>query len=53
MYRNAVKYKDVWLAPGSEGYELYKEREKGKNQKLLDDLVKKCDNDKRKLEGMK
>lgn len=51
MYRNAVKYKDVWLAPGSEGYELYKEREKGKNQEKLDKLIKECSDRKRKMEG--
>ena len=53
MYRNAVEYQGVWLAPGSEAFELYKERTKGKNQKLLDDLIKKCEADKKKLEGRK
>jgi len=47
MYTKAVKYKDVWLAPGSEAYSLYE----AKDWKKLDALLKETDNAKRKLEG--
>ena len=52
MYLKAVKYKDIWLAPGSEAYELYVELgNKPKNQEKLDKLIKECSDRKRKLEG--
>ncbi|WVS24645.1 hypothetical protein PSPHG_CDS_0164 [Pseudomonas phage Psxphi15] len=47
MYRDAVKYKDSWLAPGSEALELYK----AKKWKELDALMAKTDAAWRKLEG--
>lgn len=47
MYRDAVKYKDSWLAPGSECLELYK----AKKWKELDALMAKTDAAWRKLEG--
>lgn len=49
MYRNAVEYKGVWLAPGSEALELYKLKQFQK----LDELLAECDKNKRKLEGTK
>ena len=53
MYKTAVNYKGVWLVPNSEAFVLWQNREKGKNQELLDKLIEKCSNDKRKLEGTK
>ena len=47
MYRNAVEYKGVWLAPGSESMKLYQE----KKFKQLDELLADCEKRKRKLEG--
>lgn len=47
MYVKAVKYKDVWLAPGSEGFQLYHE----KKMETLDKLVKECNDRKNKMEG--
>lgn len=47
MYTKAVKYKDVWLAPGSEAFSLYEMKE----WKKLDALLKETDTLKRKLEG--
>lgn len=35
MYRKAVKYKDVWLAPGSEAYQLYHDKKFNELEKLL------------------
>lgn len=52
MYVKAIKYKDVWLAPGSEAYELYVEiSSKPKNQEKLDKLIKECSDRKLKMEG--
>lgn len=39
MYKNAVKYRDVWLAPASKGMELYHD----KKFKELDSLLKELD----------
>lgn len=47
MYRNAVKYGDTWLAPGSEAKELYDNREYIRLNKHLDKL----DREWRDLEG--
>lgn len=49
MYRNAVLYKGVWLAPGSEAKELYDSKEWAKLDKHLAAL----DKAKRKMEGTK
>lgn len=49
MYRNAVKYKGIWLAPGSYSLELYKEKKFG----LLDKHLKELDIAYRKLSGLK
>lgn len=52
MYVKAIKYKNVWLAPGSEAYELYVEiGSKPKNQEKLDKLIKECSDRKLKMEG--
>lgn len=48
MYRSAVKYKDVWLAPGSEAMSLYDAKKFDKLDKLLSD----CDKAYRKLSGL-
>lgn len=50
MYRSAIHYKGVWLAPGSEAFELYKSSITTKFEKL-DKLLSDCDKAKRKLEG--
>lgn len=34
MYRNAVWYKGIWLAPGSESLELYQSKDPKDRQKL-------------------
>lgn len=47
MYRDAVKYGDIWLAPGSHGLELYRKKEFIELNKHLDHLDKEW----RKLEG--
>lgn len=47
MYRNAVKYADTWLAPGSQAMELYQKKEFIELNKHLDYL----DREWRKLEG--
>lgn len=47
MDRRAVKYKDEWLAPGSDAMELYQTRQFDKLDKHLAAL----DKAKRKLEG--
>lgn len=49
MYRDAVKYKDTWLAPGSEAMELFK----AKKFELLDKHLKALDEAFRKLSGLK
>lgn len=37
MYKNAVKYGEVWLAPGSKAFDLYHESRKNPSkQKELD-----------------
>lgn len=41
MYKNAVKYKGVMLAPNSKAFELYKEGTE-KAKKELEALLKKC-----------
>lgn len=52
MYLKAVLYKDVWLAPGSEAFELYHETKPDSKVKL-DKLLKECNDRKNKLEGRK
>lgn len=47
MYTKAVEYKGVWLAPGSQCLALYQENK----WKQLDELLKKIDEDYRKLTG--
>ena len=47
MYRNAVLYNGVWLAPGSEAMELYQTKQWEKLDKHLAAL----DKAKRKMEG--
>jgi hypothetical protein len=47
MYRNAVKYCDVWLAPGSEAYDLFRE----KKFDQLKTLLAFCAKGREKLEG--
>ena len=47
MNKNAVLYKGIYLMPGSEAFTLHKE---GKTEQL-NALLRKCDQDKRKLEG--
>ncbi|ATN92902.1 DNA recombination-mediator protein A [Pseudomonas phage PPSC2] len=47
MYRDAVKYKGTWLAPGSQCLELYK----AKKFSELDALIKELDAKWRKLTG--
>lgn len=49
MYVNAIKYKDIWLAPGSDALALYQLKE----YKKLDELLAACDKTKRKMEGAK
>lgn len=49
MYRNAVKYKDIWLAPGSHAKQLYDE----KKFAALDKHLKELDIAYRKLSGLK
>lgn len=49
MYRNAVKYKDTWLAPGSYAKQLYDE----KKYAALDKHLKELDDAFRKLSGLK
>lgn len=49
MYAKAVKYKDVWLAPGSEAFSLHAD----KKFEQLDKLLKQCAEAKTKLEGRK
>ena len=34
MYKNAVHYKGVWLAPGSQAFELYHSKDPKARQKL-------------------
>lgn len=47
MYIKAVKYKDTYLAPGSEAMRLYQE----KDFKKLDKLLKECAETKVRMEG--
>lgn len=49
MYRDAVNYKGVWLAPGSLAMELFK----AKKMDALDKLLRETEDSKRKLEGRK
>lgn len=48
MYREAVKYKDTWLAPGSEAMRLYQL----KAFHALDKHLKELDAAYRKLSGL-
>lgn len=47
MYRNAAKYKDIWLAPGSYAMELYQ----AKKMQELDKHLAELDKQWKKLEG--
>lgn len=49
MYRNAIKYKDLWLAPGSEAFRLHQE----KKLKQLDEHLKDVNKRHNKLLGIK
>lgn len=49
MYRNAVKYKDIWLAPGSYSKQLFDEKKFAE----LDKHLKELDAAYRKLTGLK
>ena len=49
MYRDAVKYKDTWLAPGSHAKQLHDE----KKFSDLDKHLKELDVAFRKLSGLK
>lgn len=49
MYKNAVFYKSIWLAPGSQAYQLFQE----KKYEALDKLLKECDDTYRKSSGIK
>jgi hypothetical protein len=42
MYRNAVKFKDSWLAPGSQCFELYHSKDP-KARQQLEKLMKELD----------
>jgi hypothetical protein len=45
MHLKAVKYKDVWLAPGSECYDLYHDTKNKDSLKKLDQKLKQLDAD--------
>lgn len=45
MYRNAVQYKGIWLAPNSQAFQLYQD----KKFKELDIHMKEVDERERKL----
>lgn len=49
MYAKAVEYKGGWIAPGSHAMELYQD----KKWKLLDEHLKKLDQEYAKLTGVK
>lgn len=50
MYRNAVQYKGIWLAPGSQAHQLHTE----KKFKELDQLMKEvAERDRKILEESK
>jgi len=49
MYRNAIKYKNTWLAPGSYAKQLHDE----KKFEALDKHLKELDVAFRKLSGLK
>lgn len=51
MYRDAVKYNGIYLAPGSEAMALYQSK-KPEDRKKLDLHLKKLDQDYRKLSGL-
>ena len=42
MYRNAVEHKGIWLAPGSQAFELYHSKDP-KARQQLDKLLKGVD----------
>lgn len=42
MYKDAVLYKDIYLAPGSQAFELYHSK-KPEDRKKLDQLLKEVD----------
>ena len=48
MYVNAIKYKDIWLAPGSQAFVLYHDKDPKKRQEL-DKLIKSVDEKDRAL----
>ena len=47
MYKNAIKYKDEWIAPGSYAMQLYQE----KKWQALDKHLAELDKAYKKLEG--
>ena len=50
MYRNAVQYKGVWLAPNSQAFQLYQD----KKFRELDQLMKEvAERDRQLMEGTK
>lgn len=50
MYRNAVQYKGIWLAPNSQAFQLYQD----KKFKELDQLMKEvAERDRKILEESK
>ena len=49
MYKQAVKYRDTWLAPASKGLEMFQE----KKFKELDAHLKELDRKERQLVGNK
>ena len=51
MHVKAVKYKDTYLAPGSECYELYHNTKNKDRFKLLDQKLKQLEADAKALLG--
>lgn len=48
MYKNAVEYRGVWLAPGSQAFELYHSKDP-KARQQLDALMKEVDEREKRL----
>lgn len=48
MYKDAVEYKGVWLAPGSQAFELYHSKDP-KARAKLDAFMKEVDERERRL----
>jgi len=47
MYRNAIPYKDTWLAPGSDAFQMHQDRK----FKELDEHLKRTAEEERKRSG--